>query len=459
MFNHTLSAILRGAWLISEDHAQSYLPLVTSLLTGSNLSGQLNGNQYQTGSGEFEKPFFIAANGLRYDAYAFNRETYSYGFNKNAITPGSIAVIPFIGPVMKYNGECGEPGMIKRTGWINDFANHENIIAIVNWIDSPGGQADGTPQYTDFVKAIQKPTVAFISGGAYSAGAWVASGHDFIYCADKYCGFGSIGAYTTLANFDGYYEKLGVKIKTVYPEVSKDKNKGYRDIFEKNDDTLVKEDITNLALSFINAFEENRSGKLTSKVWNTGKVFNATEALEIGLIDGIKSFEEVIQDLRAGKAIKPITPTKQSTQKTNMNLENVIALAGVENPTAEQIDLANADLTNAGITGATVVAESFITEAANVTAQNTQLVQDLAAANTAKETAENALKANNDIIVAKDQKIAELNAKIEAFGKNAGASHVSSTPSTEEQVSTDDTDAQALIDSLPHNKQADAMLR
>jgi len=454
MFNHTLSAILRGAWLISQEAAESYLPLVTSILTGANFNPQLNGNETLTGSGETEDPYIIDASGKRVNVWYYTREKGLH-INTSLITPGSVGVVPFIGPVMKYNGGCGEPGIIKRTGWAAELANHPNIVAVINWIDSPGGQADGTPQYADFIKSIQKPTVAFISGGAYSAGAWVASGHDLIYCADKHCGFGSIGAYTTLANFDGYYEKAGIKIKTVYPDVSKDKNKGYRDIFEKNDDTLIKEDIANLALSFREAFAENRAGKLKNDSWNTGKVFTAQESLEIGLIDGILSFQELVSSLQKGQIIKA-TPSSPINNPNNMKFENLTALVGVDAPTTEKIDLANADLTEAGITKVTLVEESFITEAAQVTT-------DLAAANasiveltTAKTTAETALATANAAIATNATTIADLSAKVEAFGKNAGSIHT--LKPGEDTPPGDAEDTATILAGLAHNRAADKTL-
>lgn len=467
MFNHTLSAILRGGWLISEDHASSYLPLITSLITRGSVGDKLNGNETLTGEAEFESPYIINAVGKRINVYEYNRETRQFGINLEKLTPGFIGVVPFIGPVMKYDGGCGEPGLVKRTGWGSDLANHPNCIGLISWIDSPGGQADGTPQYTDFIKSLSIPTVAFISGGAYSAGAWVASGHDKIFCADKHCGFGSIGAYTTMANFDGFYEKQGVKVKTVYPDVSKDKNKGYRDIFEKNDDTLVREDITQLALSFIESFAENRQGKLKNDSWNTGKVFSAKQAKEIGLIDEITSFQNVVASLQQQK----ISPkTTQSTQNNNMNLKNVQALAGVENPTAEQIELANADLSTAGVIHATLVPESFITEAESVTAQNKVLTQQLADANTALATAQADLATANTTVETHNATVAEmqgkldahattitgLEAKVEAFGANAGAFHTN-TAGNDAQIDVEENDIEATLANMPHNKMADSL--
>lgn len=447
MFNHTLSAILRGTWLIQEEYANSQLPLVASLLTKGF---QANGNENLKGSGEFEVPYFITADNTRIDAYVWDRETYRFRLNSEAITPGSIAVIPFIGPVLKYNGECGEPGLVKRTSWASELSNHPNIIGLISWIDSPGGYMDGTPQYADFVKSIQKPTLAFVSGGAYSAAAWVASGHDVTYCADKHNGFGSIGVYCTLLNFEEHLERQGIKVRSVYADISKDKNKGYRDLFQKNDDTLIKEDVNHSAQTFIDEFKNNRSGKLKSDDWQTGKNYSANDALKIGLIDAIKPFNEAISYIRNNS--KSNSKSKSNNNNNNMaKFDNVAALSTVENPTVEQIDQANADLTAEGITKVTLVEESFITESANVTTErdslkteNETLKSEIETLKTDKQKLENSLQTKTTDYEA-------LENKFNALTEKPGAQH---TAENGGDLETDTaTTLESKLSSLPHYKE------
>lgn len=439
MFNHTISAILRGGWLIDKGYADAHIPLVLGLLTG-----KLNGSEFLSGDADFQRPFIINSNGSRVDVFS----RWGNEINDDAIEPGSVLVMPFTSPIMKYDGSCGEYGNIRRSAWINGVKGNPNIVGFVSILDTPGGQADGTPQMADLIKSLDIPTAAVISGGAYSAGAWIASGHQHIYAGDKHAGFGSIGAYTTVADYRGYFKNMGIDVQDVYPDESRDKNAGYRKAIS-GDISEVKESVAKLARSFITEFSANRTGRLTSDAWQTGKTFDAPEAVGMGLIDGIKPLAEVARELQ-GKKIHAPASSKSKTSNSNMNFENVTALAGVENATDEQLDLANGDLTAAGVTGYTLVPESMITDASTVTAERDQLQQDLSAANTNTETAQSELTAANERVSALEAEIAELK-------KGAGATHTPAS-GTDDPVNTDDEDIDSILASLPHNQKADRML-
>lgn len=446
MFNPTISALLRGKWLLEEEYATNSLSFALGIL-----QGKVTASEFLNGSGDFEGPFFLVPGVGKVDAYIINQDTGRMIFNSAAALPGSIAVVPFIGPVTKYNGSCGEPGMIRRQQWIIEMTALPGVIGYISLLDTPGGEADGTPQTAAIIKKLVIKTAAVIIGSAYSAGAWIFSAHDKAYAADKFCGVGSIGAYSTIFDYRGYFEKQGYKLITVYPDVSKDKNLSYRKAID-GDTTAIKAETSVLATSFVDEFAENRGDKLKSDDWRTGKVYSAEEAVQIGLIDGIKSLEDVVSEMRnpSDQKIKI-----KNNQNLNMKTSNVEALAGVANPSDEQMDLANADLTAAGITKVTLVPESMITTAAEVTTErdslktaNQALTTQLTAATTAKSTAETALSAAN-------VKITELEGKVEAFGKNAGANHIKSGGS-DTPPDADDDEVEAALAAMPHNREAAA---
>ena len=434
MLDPFLSALLRGSWLIDESFAVSSLPIAIGVMNGSR-----TGTELLSGSGDFELPFFMAPDGQRREAFSYIRGQMI--FTPEAALPESIAVVPFIGPMIKYNGSCGEPGMIKRQQWIGLMTSPENVIGYMSIIDTPGGQADGTPQTTDFIKAISKPTAALVMGQACSAGAWIASGHDEIYAADEFAEFGSIGAYQTVVDPRGKYEKEGYKIQSVYPKISKDKNLSYRKAID-GDTSMVEEEVGGLAQSFVDGFQANRSQYLKSDEWQTGKVFPAKKAVDMGLITGIKSMDEVFDSLRSrAKASK----NQQSFNSSSMKTTNIEALSGKENLSDEDLALANSDLTVAGVTNVTLVTEAMITEAASATEQ-------LASTKVALTTAEQNLSAAN-------AKILDLETKFADLGKGPGATHTTNPTTTEEQVSaTDKEDSNQVIAGLSHNKAAEEFL-
>ncbi|MBC8053761.1 MAG: S49 family peptidase [Sphingobacteriaceae bacterium] len=461
MFNSTLSAILRGAWLIDQQFAESHLPLVLGML-----QGKVSGSEFLSGSAESEQPFILNSKNKRVDPYRYNRESRQFEIDERVIEAGSVAVIPVIGPVLKYNGSCGEPGMVKRQGWVSDLMSLPQMEGMISFIDSPGGQADGTPQFTDFVRYIDKPTIALIEGGAYSAGAWIASGHKAIYAANKHASTGSIGAYTTIVNHIPYFEKQGYQIKTYYPAVSKDKNKSFRDAIQGNDE-LILEEIAELAMSFISNYAENRSGKLTSDEWNTGKVFNYQDSVRIGLIDGIRSLSEAAQEIRGGKIFSASLPPVQNSttlHTSKMEIKNLVALATAQ---TEQVDNliqdANGDLKDAGITTAILVETGFLESAEQASKDVTRLTEELATANTSLSNLNTSLTEVQGKFDTATAELATANATIAdlqgRLSKLPGGVHNSEqgaandTPPAGEEI-----DYQAQIDNLPHNKNADKVL-
>jgi protease-4 len=456
MHFNTLSAILRANWLIDRNYVTTHLPLIHGIITG-----QSNGAELFKGVAGMEQPFAIS-NGKRVEAYRWKWDeaqgAYLQIFNEQLFADNSTFVIPVIGPVLKYNGDCGEPGMIKRSGWLSDFQNCKKLTGLISWLDTPGGQADGTPQYADFIKTIDKPKIAFVDGGAYSAGAWIASAHDEIILSNKFAGFGSIGAYTTIWDFRGYFQKQGVKMHEIYPKESSEKNLAYRKALD-GDFTMITEDVAELARYFISNFADNRAGKLKNDSWNKGRTFKGQEAIDIGLADSIGNFDYAVSRFKAsGKIIAPKAVTQVSTSNINseMNLPQFQGLANNATPTDEQIDLANAGLTENSITSVTLVRDSFITEAAGVTTQNTTLTSELAAANQRITDLQSSVATANNTIAERNNTITELNTKVEAFGKNAGANHIKVTG--EDLPAEDSTEnMDVVLANMAHNRAADGL--
>ncbi|MDB5149209.1 MAG: ClpP class periplasmic serine protease [Mucilaginibacter sp.] len=395
----TLSAILRGGWLIDKSYVHTHLPLIANIINGKG-----NGAELFSGTAEFEKPF-VVKDGKKIPAYTsvWNRELCQFEevFNEKLFADGSVGVIPIIGPVMKYNGSCGEPGMVSRSGWLYDFSNSDKVAKLCFFMDTPGGQCDGTPQYAELISEANKPTTAFVSGSAYSAGAWIASACDEIILADKYAGMGSVGVYQTYMDFSKYLKKLGVKVKDIYAEQSTEKNLAYRKA-EDGDFTLIKEGVTNIAGHFIDAFSNNLSGKLKNDSWKTGAVFTGQEIIDIGMADRIAPFEQAIALNKKVQISVPALKSSSNSNQNHMKFPKTAALAGVENPTDEQLAVANAELGEAGITGLVLVSESIVTDAANVTSANHTLTGELATANESLTEANgNVTKLTNEVTTLK----------------------------------------------------------
>ncbi|MCL2597375.1 MAG: S49 family peptidase [Paludibacter sp.] len=150
----------------------------------------------------------------------------------------------------------------------------------------------------DTIGERTKPVIAFIDDFAASAAYGIASACDHIVANNNMAWVGSIGCYTTFVDYSKYWEKEGIRVEDIYADQSTEKNSEYREALKGNFEPMRK--ITShFAEDFISRVENSRGEKLTAKrdVWATGKMFFAPQALKIGLIDEINSFENLIKNL------------------------------------------------------------------------------------------------------------------------------------------------------------------
>lgn len=286
-FNHTLSAVLRGRWMLQPEWAEAHLPIVLSLLKGNPVSFI-----ERDGSGERELPFAIDPSTMqKHPMFIYT----PYGLRSNAnIPPGSVGVLPISGPITKYDGGCGEPGAITRATHLADMEKSDNISSVVILTDTPGGEARAANVLTSTMGKMKKPVLAYVDGMAASLGMWITAGADEVYLSSKTDEVGSIGSYVTFADWAGYFEKEGLKIHEIYAPQSEDKNKDYREALKGNYD-LVKQDLAVHVDEFINYVRTQRPRAAeTQQEWGTGKMFYAADAIKLGLADGVRSFEQVI---------------------------------------------------------------------------------------------------------------------------------------------------------------------
>jgi signal peptide peptidase SppA len=306
-----LSAILRQTWAIDERYALAHGWLVSNILQGlefkANPSAQLLPKRIQTGA----KP-----SGKEY-----------------------VSIIPIHGVLMKYDQDdlCDmAAGTLTMGHWIREAASDPEVKAIILDIDTPGGTADGTQLLANTIAKITKPVIAHSNGLIASAGYWIASATDEIWVSDNTTEIGSIGVQTSFADMRPMWEKEGVKFHLIRADQSKDKNEEFVQALDSNYDLIKKESLNPLAAIFIEAVKVNRSGKLTNadKV-TTGKVFFASDALNLGLIDKIGSLEEAISRALELSDDKQQTPYKKQ-QTTMEKYPQITKHAGTELEASEE---------------------------------------------------------------------------------------------------------------------------
>jgi signal peptide peptidase SppA len=410
----TASAILRGRWLIDKNWAALHMPLIVSVLSGKgSFAGLYDDKEYRDDAEDKQAAVKVLSNkyGSVYKVSAYT--------DLSRLPQDSIAMLTIAGPVTKYGDMCSY-GSVDHVATINRLANSPNIKGIILNIDSPGGEAAGTAMLADAIQAAggKKPIVSMIDDGiAASAAMWIASASHEIYTTQKTDMVGSIGVYTTVADWYAYFAKEGLNVRDVYAPQSTDKNADYKEALKGNDEP-IKAELQVLAQEFIDTVAKNRAGKIQGSDWATGKMYYSKEAQRIGLIDGQKSLDQVVRRMNT-----LISQKEQSSNSNNMAFEKTLAVAKTES--FEVVDggflLEEAALNNI---------EAALIFAANLEEANASLMQGAEQANAALETGASALASANDTIAA-------LNLKIEELGKGDAKKPSAAAGEAEIVVSTE----------------------
>lgn len=327
-FNHTLSAVLRGRWLIEKKFADSQLPMVMQMLRGESV-GFIKGTKLSTEDDEEENdrrsPELIILGKRCASSHVYSVRPHT---DLSMLPDRAIALVTLAGPLLKRGGLCSY-GMIDYANLINRLGDAPHVAGILLNIDSPGGQADGTAMLADVIKNVDasKPVLSIVDDGmAASAAAWIASATREIYLTQPTDQFGSVGVYTSIPDWNTHYkEHFHLPVHDIYAPQSSEKNKDYKEAIAGNYEA-VQEELKVLADQFINTVASNREGKIKGDDWKTGKMFYAKDAKRIGLIDGIKSFSEVVQRMETLTA----SNTRSQKSKNKMAFEKTLAAANAE---------------------------------------------------------------------------------------------------------------------------------
>lgn len=279
-----LHHILNGFWQIEESFAANYLPVVAQALKGELSTG------FQPSAPD---SFFHIVCLDDEESRTFPDKEMPTAANA---PENSIAVIDVIGAITKYDQFCGPVGVLSLSETLLECYRNQNIKSIVIRVDSGGGEAYACLAMQQAIAGRNKPVIGFIRDFACSAAYGLLSGCDLIVANSPLARIGSIGTLTTLADYSAYYEKQGIRLIEIYASKSTEKNKDFREALCGNVDPL-RQVCDRLNEDFISRISAGRSGILTAdtQLWATGKVFFADQALALGLIDRIDSFENLIQ--------------------------------------------------------------------------------------------------------------------------------------------------------------------
>jgi len=306
--------LVKGHWMISPEHAAAYLPVVARLLNREDISGQFSTEKITLQ--------LHASNGkvlpILADTWFENPDTLFDNLEEEATL-----VIPVQGPITKYDN-CGFYGAQTYAKVLASAAANNKITGILLHMDSPGGSADGSYDMAEAVAAAAKvkPVIAYADGLMASAAYRVAARATTIVAKPGSI-IGSIGTMVTLHDYSQRLEDMGITEHRIYATASTEKNADYEQAIKGNYDPMRTQILDPLNNMFL---QEMRDARNLPEAALTGKVFDPTEALKLGMIDTIGSYADAL----AAATTTAKTNSNSSTKKTPMNLgKAVLAFLGL----------------------------------------------------------------------------------------------------------------------------------
>ena len=201
-----------------------------------------------------------------------------------------------------------------------------DVKRVVFDIDSPGGMYNGTPELGDVIAKYHgvKPMAAFTNGLMASAAYWTGITSGSVYMS-RSASVGSIGVVMMWPDVSKAMEGKGVKIKVF----SSGEFKGMTPEVELtgSQESYLQSRVMSLANEFYSHVKEARAGVNESAF--DGRTFQAAEALELGLVDGLaRNVEEVISIMKIEEQMAELVQKVDQLTAKNQELEaNISALS------------------------------------------------------------------------------------------------------------------------------------
>lgn len=180
---------------------------------------------------------------------------------------------------------------------ITKLAEDDNVKGLVLRVNSPGGSVFGSEQIgeaLEYFKSKGKPLAVSMGDYAASGGYWISCGADRIF-ADPLTITGSIGIFGLIPNVEGLAAKVGINpvnvstnpeanFPSLFKSMSPEQHAAMQHFVEKGYERFIDRVATgrDMAPSKVRLIAE-------------GRVWDASKALEIGLVDQLGELEDACE--------------------------------------------------------------------------------------------------------------------------------------------------------------------
>ena len=272
---------LTERWLIADEGAARLLATVLPAIKAGNIA-------------EVETRLTNETKAYATTPYLADR----WELDDGSLPANSVAVINLEGPLYSWETFRLEKLLIQAL-------NNDKIAGIVLWINGPGGMALHVDIAAALIEKAEKPIATYIAGTMASAHFWIGAAAARTFIASQLCSVGSVGTMGTYMNFQKFYEMNGIDYRDIYPDSSDLKNKWFRDLAEKNDDTRIKKELEDLHRLFATDVARYLGIEYDPEApIFRGETFNGKEAVEAGYVDQFGTFQDAVTWVLAQATIK-----------------------------------------------------------------------------------------------------------------------------------------------------------
>jgi protease-4 len=210
-------------------------------------------------------------------------------FRSGSLLPSSSGRIG----VLEISGMVSNERLIIKQ--IDNFRDDKSVKAIVLRIDSPGGAVGPSQEiYHELKKLAQeKPVIVSFGAVAASGGYYLAMAGERIF-ANPGTITGSIGVVMSFPDYQELMGKVGIKSEVIKSGPYKDLGSATRDMTD-DERSLLQEMISDVHRQFVEAVSAGRNIPVAELApYVDGRIFTGRQALTIGLIDELGSFNDAV---------------------------------------------------------------------------------------------------------------------------------------------------------------------
>lgn len=264
------------------------------------------------------------------------------------MTKGGTAILSIVGPMTKaptsWDSGCST---VYTRRLVRAAMNDDDVKKIVIRFDSPGGSVSGTADLADDISAAArvKPVIGFVEDCCCSAAYWCASQCSEIY-ANRTSIIGSIGTVMVMYDWSTWMENEGGEA-LVFSTGSMKGAGAFGSKITEEHRAEFQAIVDNLNAHFLQGISKGRDlSSAKAKELATGSVWIGEQAVQLGLIDGIKTFDEVVSSpdksaRRQGAAAESFS--QEDGLPIGLSLEDALksVLTAVEGATSGVSSVAN----------------------------------------------------------------------------------------------------------------------